>query len=152
MNIKRTLFILFLVNILLNNYSQITDFEFDTSAYLCDSVDVQFTDLSVNPTSHKWYRNGDSVSNVPNPVIRLYAGIDTITLVINNNPTNPNAVETKYIQVAFQQSVEKVREREFGHLLKINDNYEKIVVSADEFATDFKGIRHMHIREFLVEG
>jgi uncharacterized protein len=57
--------------------------------------------------------------------------------------------ETRYIQVAYQLSDEKVREREFGNLLKIEDNYEKIVVSADEFVEDFKGIKHMHIREFL---
>lgn len=57
--------------------------------------------------------------------------------------------DIKYIQVAYLLSDEKVREREFGNLLKINDNYEKIVVSADEFATDFKGIKHKHIRQFL---
>ena len=56
---------------------------------------------------------------------------------------------TKYIQVAYQLPDEKVREREFGNLLKIEDNYEKIVVSADEFTTDYKGIKHIHIREFL---
>jgi uncharacterized protein len=57
--------------------------------------------------------------------------------------------ETKYVQVAYLLSDEKVREREFGNLLKIEDNYEKIVVSADEFVEDYKGIRHMHIRTFL---
>ena len=56
---------------------------------------------------------------------------------------------TKYIQVAYQLPDEKVREREFGNLLKIEDNYEKIVVSADEFTTDYKGIKHIHIRDFL---
>jgi predicted AAA+ superfamily ATPase len=57
--------------------------------------------------------------------------------------------EIKYVQVAYQLPDEKAREREFGNLLKIEDNYEKIVVSSDEFAGDFKGIRHMHIRKFL---
>jgi len=57
--------------------------------------------------------------------------------------------EIKYIQVAYQLPNEKVREREFGNLLKIEDNYEKIVVSGDEFTGDYKGIRHMHIRQFL---
>lgn len=56
---------------------------------------------------------------------------------------------TKYIQVAYQLPNEKVREREFGNLLRIEDNYEKIVVSADEFTTDYKGIKHIHIRDFL---
>lgn len=57
--------------------------------------------------------------------------------------------ETKYVQVAYQLPDKKVREREFGNLLKIEDNYEKIVVSADEFAEDYKGIKHMHINKFL---
>ena len=57
--------------------------------------------------------------------------------------------ETKYIQVAYQLPNKKVREREFGNLLKIEDNYEKIVVSGDEFIDDHKGVKHMHIRKFL---
>ena len=57
--------------------------------------------------------------------------------------------ETKYIQVAYLLPDDKVREREFGNLLKIGDNYEKIVVSADEFAENFKGIKHVHINKFL---
>lgn len=57
--------------------------------------------------------------------------------------------DTKYIQVAYQLPNEKVREREFGNLLKIEDNFEKIVVSSDEFTTNYKGIKHMHILDFL---
>jgi predicted AAA+ superfamily ATPase len=57
--------------------------------------------------------------------------------------------DVKYIQVAYLLPDEKVREREFGNLLKIEDNFEKIVVSADEFTTDYKGIKHLHIRDFL---
>jgi len=58
--------------------------------------------------------------------------------------------ELKYIQVAYQITDDKVREREFGNLLRIKDNYEKVVVSADEFAGDYKGIKHIHIRDFLI--
>jgi uncharacterized protein len=58
---------------------------------------------------------------------------------------------TKYIQVVYLLPNEKVREREFGNLLKIEDNYEKIVVSADEFTEDFKGIRHVYITDFLTD-
>lgn len=57
----------------------------------------------------------------------------------------------KYLQVTYLISDEKVREREFGNLLKIKDNYEKIVISASEFAGEFKGIKHMHIKDFLVK-
>jgi predicted AAA+ superfamily ATPase len=58
--------------------------------------------------------------------------------------------ETKYIQVAYLLPDEKVREREFGNLLKIKDNYEKILVSADEYISgNYKGIRHIHILDYL---
>lgn len=59
--------------------------------------------------------------------------------------------EVKYIQVAYQLPDRSVREREFGNLMNIPDNYEKIVVSADEFTSDYQGIKHRHIREFLSE-
>ena len=59
---------------------------------------------------------------------------------------------TKYIQVAYLLPDEKVRQREFGNLLKIQDNYEKIVVSADEFISgNYKGIKHIHILDFLTQ-
>jgi hypothetical protein len=45
---------------------------------------------------------------------------------------------------------EKTHIREFSKLLIIQDNYPKWVVSMDEFAgVDYKGIRHIHVREFL---
>jgi len=55
-----------------------------------------------------------------------------------------------YIQVAYLVPDEKTHEREFGNLLKIEDNFPKMVVSMDEFASgDYKGIQHWHIRKFL---
>lgn len=57
-----------------------------------------------------------------------------------------------YIQVAYLLSDTKTVEREFGNLLKLKDNYRKIVVSMDEFAQgDVKGVEHLHIMEFLKE-
>ena len=57
---------------------------------------------------------------------------------------------TIYIQVAYLIANEKVKEREFGNLLKINDNYPKYVVSLDPFTiSSYKGIIHINLREFL---
>ena len=56
-----------------------------------------------------------------------------------------------FLATLFFTSCEKIREREFSKLLKIEDNYEKIVVSTDEFAKNYKGIKHLHIRQFLVD-
>ncbi|MBU2578978.1 ATP-binding protein [Patescibacteria group bacterium] len=55
-----------------------------------------------------------------------------------------------YIQVAYLITNEN-KEREFGNLLAIKDNYPKIVVSSDEMIdkSDYKGIKHINIRNFL---
>ena len=59
--------------------------------------------------------------------------------------------EMLYVQVAYMLTDESVKEREFGNLLKIDDNYPKIVVSMDEFAGgSHQGIRHVHVEEFLL--
>ena len=44
------------------------------------------------------------------------------------------------------------RDREFGNLLSIPDNYPKYVVSLDPFQSDVRGVRHLPLREFLRDG
>lgn len=59
---------------------------------------------------------------------------------------------TVYIQVAYIIADENVHQREFGNLLKIKDNHQKIVVSMDEYAqSNYMGVEHWHIRKFLTE-
>jgi len=59
--------------------------------------------------------------------------------------------DTLYVQVAYIIPDEKTSEREFGNLMRIPDNYQKIVVSMDEIPFENnKGIRHLHIRDFLL--
>ncbi len=55
-----------------------------------------------------------------------------------------------YIQVAYIISDQKVHEREFGNLLKIDDNHRKLVISMDEVTTNYKGIEHHSLRSFLL--
>lgn len=46
---------------------------------------------------------------------------------------------------------DKVKDREFGNLLKIRDNFPKMVVSMDDFAGgNYQGIDHIHIEDFLL--
>ncbi|MCC8112752.1 MAG: ATP-binding protein [Bacteroidales bacterium] len=58
-----------------------------------------------------------------------------------------------YIQVAYLIPNEDTEAREFGHLLKIQDNYPKYVVSMDPFLSSsldsYAGIHHVHLRDFL---
>lgn len=58
--------------------------------------------------------------------------------------------EKIYIQVAYQINSEETHKREFGNLIKINDNHKKIVVTMDEFAdSNYEGIQHFYILDFL---
>ncbi len=59
--------------------------------------------------------------------------------------------EKIYVQVCYLLSNEETIEREFGNLLKIQDNYPKFVVSFDEFSAQntYKGIAHNTLLEFL---
>ncbi len=57
-----------------------------------------------------------------------------------------------YIQTAYLITEEN-KEREFGNLLAIQDNYPKIVVSFDSMIgkSEYKGIKQMNIRDFLTK-
>ena len=58
--------------------------------------------------------------------------------------------EKLYVQVAYLIDNQKIIDREFGNLLKIEDNYPKLVVSMDEVGGDkYKGIEQVNIRKFL---
>ena len=58
--------------------------------------------------------------------------------------------ETLYVQVSLELGKQETMDREFGNLLKIKDNYPKIVVSGDQsFENTYEGIRHIYIRDFL---
>ncbi|GAB6010985.1 ATP-binding protein [Viscerimonas tarda] len=58
--------------------------------------------------------------------------------------------ETLYVQVTIELSTQETIDREFGNLLKIKDNYPKIVVSSERsFENTYEGIEHIYIRDFL---
>jgi len=59
--------------------------------------------------------------------------------------------EKVYIQVTYILSDQKVIDREFGNLLKIKDNFPKIVISSDKFKVQtYQGIKHINIIDFLM--
>lgn len=59
--------------------------------------------------------------------------------------------ERVYIQVAYSVIDEKTHEREFGNLLNIQDNYQKIVVTMDSLeGASYQGIKQIPIRKFLL--
>ena len=60
--------------------------------------------------------------------------------------------EVVYIQASYLLTDEKTREREFGNLQAIRNNYPKYVVSLDEWTSgsSVDGIKHVHLAEFLM--
>ena len=58
--------------------------------------------------------------------------------------------KTLYIQVAYLLTDKKTIEREFGNLLAIKDNHEKIVISLDDIKlSDYDGIKHLRPWELV---
>ncbi|MDX9824712.1 MAG: ATP-binding protein [Sphaerochaeta sp.] len=55
-----------------------------------------------------------------------------------------------YVQVCYLLAGEESREREFGNLEKIRDNFPKYVVSMDPIRQSRNGIEHYHIIDFLL--
>lgn len=62
--------------------------------------------------------------------------------------------EVKYVQVAYLIDTEETRQREFGRLQDIKDNYQKYVISLTPLVVrrDYEGILHLGLREFLTNG
>lgn len=62
--------------------------------------------------------------------------------------------QRRYIQASYIIADETTREREFGNLRAIKDNYPKYVISLTPLVTrnDDNGITHLNLRRFLMEG
>lgn len=67
--------------------------------------------------------------------------------------TKPDG-ERVYVQVAYLIADDATRQREFGNLKAIRDNYPKYVISMSPLVryNDEKGIVHLHLRQFLKFG
>lgn len=58
--------------------------------------------------------------------------------------------ERVYLQVAYLMPTEETRQREFGALASVPDQFAKIVLSMDRFDFSRDGIRHCYLPDFLV--
>jgi hypothetical protein len=58
--------------------------------------------------------------------------------------------DIKYIQVCYLLTDKNVIDREFWNLLEIKDNYEKIVLSLDDFIEgDYKWVKHYNLIDYI---
>ena len=116
-----------------------------------------FTDLGLRHTIHRYQHALDINKILENTVYNQLKSLGYSITVGQQGSKEIDFVctkgdSTKYIQVAYLINDEKVAEREFGNLLAIKDNYDKFVISTDDFiAGDWKGIKHLHISQFLLD-
>lgn len=56
-----------------------------------------------------------------------------------------------YLQVAYLMPTEETRDREFSALMRVPDQYEKVVLSMDRFDFSAEGIKHRYLPDFLLD-
>lgn len=86
-----------------------------------------------------------------------YLGFDIKVGVLNAGEVDfvcTKSGQTIYVQTSYIIAEDTTREREFGPLEKIRDNYPKYVISATPYLTqrNENGIIHLSLRKFLTEG
>jgi predicted AAA+ superfamily ATPase len=101
------------------------------------------------------YKPQDRAKRLENIVCNhlLYCGYDVAVGTLLSEEIDfvcTRGGETLYVQVAVELSLPDTIAGEFGNLLKIKDNYPKIVVSAERsFENTYEGVEHIYIRDFL---
>jgi uncharacterized protein len=115
-----------------------------------------FSDLWIRNTILWWYKQVDIAKILENVVFLHFKSLwYTIHVWKNKNKEIDFVIQKnniiKYIQVSYLITDEKVQKREFGNLLSIKDNYEKIVLSMDDFIDgNFKWIKHYNLMDYLL--
>ena len=103
------------------------------------------------------FRNRDSGHALENVVYfeLLRRGYDVAIGKVDNSEVDfiaTGADEKFYVQVTESMTSEEVRIRELAPLMKISDNYEKIVLSMDPgLESSYEGIKSRSLMEWLIE-
>ena len=103
--------------------------------------------------------NEDDVASTLENIVFLelrHRGYDVYVGKLDQNEIDFVAVrqnEKLYIQIAQEISSEKTKEREYGNLLSIADNYPKYMLRTDILTGgNHEGIKTMHVADFLLSG
>jgi len=103
------------------------------------------------------YRAGDKAKILENVVYNelRFRGFEVTTGWKKDHETDFIAVKNNekiYVQVALILDNDDTVRREFGNLLEIEDNYPKMVITADKkYRNTIRGVEHKNIRSFLME-
>jgi len=116
---------------------------------------IYFSDLGLR-NSFVGYRQSDIGKLMKNAVLlHLICNNWEVSVGASNN-MEIDFVATRngekcYLQVAYLIESDATMNREFGNLLAIKDNFPKMVISMDETpkGNTYKGIEHVHLRDFL---
>ncbi|MDD5376747.1 MAG: ATP-binding protein [Candidatus Gracilibacteria bacterium] len=114
-----------------------------------------FSDIGMRNAILGGYRQFDIAKIIENLVFLHFKALG-YEIHIGKNKTKEidfivqKGSDIKYIQVCYLLADELTRQREFGNLLEIQDNYEKIVLSMDDFISgDYMGIKHYNLIDYL---
>jgi predicted AAA+ superfamily ATPase len=112
-----------------------------------------FTDHGFNETLSG--KNRKKISQILENIVYmefLRRGYEIYVGKLNNTEIDficKNHEKTVYVQVSYLLASEKTIKRELNPLLKIKDNYEKIIITMDDVDFSQKGIIHYNIIDFL---
>jgi predicted AAA+ superfamily ATPase len=114
-----------------------------------------FSDIGIR-NAILWSYNQVDISKIIENIVFLHFKSQWYTIHIWKNKTKEidfvveKANDIKYIQVTYLIITEQTKQREFWNLLEIKDNYEKIVLSLDDYIIwDYKWIKHFNLIEYL---
>lgn len=115
-----------------------------------------FSDLWIRNVLIGWYKQIDIAKVIENIVFLHFKAHSYKIYIWKNKDKEIDFIvekwsDRKYIQVAYLIESEKTKQREFDNLLEIKDNYEKIVLSLDDFIDwDYKGIKHYNLIDYIL--
>lgn len=114
-----------------------------------------FSDIWMRNAILGWYRQFDIAKIIENLVFLHFKSLGFVIHIGKNKTKEIDFIvqkwsDIKYIQVSYLLADESTRQREFWNLLEIKDNYEKIVLSMDDFISgDYMGIKHYNLVDYL---
>lgn len=114
-----------------------------------------FSDLGIRNVLVWWYKQTDIANILENVVYLHFVSLGYTVHVGNYKNKEIDFVvqkqgDIKYVQVVYLLNDQQTIEREFGNLLEIPDNYEKIVLSLDDFVSgDYQGVKHYNLIDYI---
>lgn len=114
-----------------------------------------FSDLWIRNSILWWYKQVDIWKIIENIVFLHFKSMWYKIHIWKNKTHEIDFIvekwsDIKYIQVCYLLQDEQTKQREFWNLLEIKDNYEKIVLSLDDFIDwDYMWIKHFNLIDYI---